>query len=175
MDRRQRILMAMISASIAFLAITAVTATLRASSTPLYTYRMEQQSSEMNFLPTEKNTFTYEAEGGYVLNCGIGGMNCGCSGGVSPLNPYTCATCDEYYCEHPSECYGTCYNTCSTCSGNTCDETSCQNTCSTCLQYTCYYYTCWYLTCLWDTCIDYTCDWGTCVWPTCCWPTCYDC
>ncbi|KYK32712.1 MAG: hypothetical protein HXS48_05000 [Theionarchaea archaeon] len=129
MDKKQRILVALIGASIAFLAITAVTANSRASNTPLYTYRMEQQSSEMNFLPTERNTFTYETEGRCVLN------SCGCGDGAKPLNPYTCGTCDEYYCDNPSLCYGTCHSTCSTCSGNTC-----------------FFLTCQYPTCFWPTC-----------------------
>jgi hypothetical protein len=164
MDKKQSMLV-MIGACIAFLAITTVIAGSRTSNTPLYTYRMEQASYKMNFLPTRMNGFVYETEEGCVLDCGGCGIQCEQCGDVKPLNPYTCATCDEYYCENPSLCYGTCYSTCSTCSGNTCDETSCQNTCSTCQQYTCYYYTCWYP----------TCDWETCYYYTCFWPTCYDC
>ena len=167
MDRKKALLI-VAGAAITLLAITAVTASPRLSSTPLYTFRMEQASSNMNFLPTEQNQFVYTAESGYSLNYPI---NCSCCGGPVPLKPLTCNTCDEQMCEEPTECFGTCYSTCpgtcgttcqgstcDTCSGDTCDATSCQNTCSTCNQYTCYFWTCIYPTCLWETCYIPTCQ-----------------
>ncbi|MBU7026332.1 MAG: hypothetical protein HXS48_05270 [Theionarchaea archaeon] len=154
MDKKK---MPVIVASVAFvfLAITCVTASSWTSNTPLYTLRMEQASSKMNFLPTERNTFTYETEGRYVLN------SCGYCDGAKPLNPYTCATCDEYYCDNPSLCYGTCYSTCpGTCS--TCV------TCNTCSGPTCEG-TCYPTECPWT-------QWVNCkytqVFPTCYWPGC---
>lgn len=146
---------------VAFLAMTCITALPRMTSTPLYTVRMEQASSEMNFLPTEMNTYVYTAAKGYNLNCCITGR-CSCSGGdVNPLLPYTCGTCDEYYCEEPTHC-GTCVTCYSTC------QSSCGGTCSTCSGSTCE-----------DTCYPTECDWTqwidcnyTLVFPTCYWPGC---
>ncbi len=177
MDRKQRILIAIIGVSVAFWAATAVTANPRTSNTPLYTLRMEQQSNELSFLPTEVNEFAYFAQEGYSLNYGADG-NCGCLGAryVVPRWPYTCGTCDEYYCDEPTHCgtcgtCGTCNSTCPyTCDDPTCPSTcpntcnTCPNTCKTCQQYTCFYLTCNYPTCFWDTCIWYTCDWPTCIY-----------
>ncbi len=123
---------------------------------PLYIFRMEQQSSEMNFLPTEMNTFTYAAENGCNLNCSIVGGCCG----VNPLSTSPASTCNPSCFETCDQtCPWTCFDTCeSTCDGFTCDQTSCQQTCSTCDQPTCP-----------DTC------WITCEGPTCrntCGPTC---
>jgi hypothetical protein len=56
---------------IAFVSITvtaAVTAYSPLSHTPLYTVRMEQQSSGMHFLPTEMNSPTYTSEPGFDLD-----------------------------------------------------------------------------------------------------------
>jgi len=146
---------AVISAVVTLLAVTCVTATSW-SRTPLYTLRMEQQSSQMNFLPTEMNTFTYVTEKGCNLNCSIVGGCCG----VIPLSTSPASTCNPSCFETCDQtCPWTCFDTCeSTCDGFTCDETSCQPTCSTCDQPTCP-----------DTC------WVTCDGPTCpgtCGPTC---
>jgi hypothetical protein len=136
---------------------TVVTATSR-TDTPLYTVRMEQASSKMNFLPTAVTTFTYTSEQGYTVDHDVSGGYCG----IGPLHtgyntcqntcPETCepGTCDQTCpftcwntCEEtcPSTCTETCPYTCDdfTCS-STCEET-CPNTCNTCWN------TCWY-TCL---------------------------
>jgi hypothetical protein len=116
-------------------AVVAVTASNLTSSTPLYTFRMEQASSKMSFLPTERNEIVYTTEPGHTFN----------SAGhhVYPLEeptvPVTCPdTCEEtcstcyYTCEGNTcegTCYSTCPNTCSTCEP-TCEQPSCWNTCS---------------------------------------------
>jgi hypothetical protein len=113
-------------------AVTAVTASSSISSTPLYTVRMEQASSDMNFLPTAVNEFIYMAEHGYAVNYNVPEY---CKG-VIPFKPpteiATCPyTCDDDTCEQT--CPNTCWNTCP----NTCWST-CPVTCEpTCLQYTC--------------------------------------
>ena len=61
---------AAVVAAITFLAATAVTAR-RIPETPLYMYRMETQSSEMDFLPTAVNGFTYSTEKGSTLQYGF--------------------------------------------------------------------------------------------------------
>jgi len=133
MDRKQKMI-AVVSVAITVLAVSAVTAGIGISNTPLYTVRMEQASSEMNFLPTEMNGFTYTAENRCTLNYDILG---GCSG-VEPLS--TGDTC-EPACE-PTEggytCSNTCWRTCdgSTCEG-TCNEPTCGYTCYTCPAKTC--------------------------------------
>jgi hypothetical protein len=131
MDGKKKMLIAVISIAIVSLAITTVTASLSTSNTPLYTFRMEQSSSKMNFLPTEMNTFTYTTENGYGLNYDI----LGCCG-AEPLimtYQYTC----EFYptCETCNTC-STC-STCSTCGGWTCDPTGCQITCGSSCGGTC--------------------------------------
>lgn len=101
------------------------------TNTPLYTYRMEQASSRMNFLPIEKNSFTYAADGGYILNHEV----LRCCGGVSPLmtEGSTCnPTCDEKTCITCLTC-ASCFlcetsETCDTCS--TCNPTCSSATCS---------------------------------------------
>jgi hypothetical protein len=57
----KKLLIAAAGAAIALLAVT-VTASPWSSNTPLYTYRMEQVSSKMNFLPTEQSIFAYTTE-----------------------------------------------------------------------------------------------------------------
>jgi hypothetical protein len=161
MDRRQ-ISLTVVGITIIFLAA-AVTANSLASSTPLYTLRMEQASNRMNFLPTAVNEFTYSAENGYTVDYTVNGC---C---VQPLKPptefVTCpATCDEETCW--STCPETCWSTCPlTCDDPTCPAT-CAITCSTCTQPTCE-------TC--ETC--YTCPTQTSTCNTCkgqetCWDTC---
>jgi hypothetical protein len=99
--------------------------------TPLYTYRMEQQSNKMGFLPTERNGFAYMSEPGCNLYH--------TQGGVLPLEeptvPVTCPdTCEETCDTCSSTCWNTCWSTCP----NTCWET-CEPTCwSTCEEPTCW-------------------------------------
>lgn len=137
------------------------------SDTPLYTIRMEQASSEMNFLPTQMTTFTYNAEKGYELSYDIAGF---CS--AEPLadtgEPITCdPLCKESIETCPTNEY-TCPNTCEwTCFMSTCPQNTCSWTCYTCPEYTCN-----------PTCRNpYTCHLSTCVFtcnPTCIHPrTCY--
>lgn len=153
----------------ALLAVTAVTASAwRPSHTPLYTMRMEQASSEMNFLSTARNSFAYTTGRGYELNCNVAGYcGAGPAGEVSVSGPciqtecYTCwptcvSTCSTCVSTCPSTCSSTCGNTC----GNTCDDSTCGNTCPNTCGSTCGN-TC-PSTCV-STCVTcvYTC-WGTC-------------
>ncbi len=161
MDKRQMSL-AVVSIVVAFCAITYVTASSFAA-TPLYTVRMEQASSKMNFLPTTVNEFTYTAENGYTVNYAVAGY----CGGIIPLisgGVNTCETCDDPTCWNtcPDTCEPTCPNTCmgvtcSTCMQPTCEtcESTCPYTCSTCTS------TCW------NTCSGLTCK-NTCEID--CWP-----
>lgn len=112
---------------------------------PLYSIRMEQASSNMNFLPRSASEFIYTAQNGYNLN-----YSAQCSTCVRPLEitwegDPTCSTCDQETCYgttcEPTLCGG---NTCSTCTQPTCEtcETcyTCPtqvSTCATCYQYTC--------------------------------------
>ena len=132
-------LMSLTVVSVIFVSlVVSITASPFVSSVPLFTFRMEQVSSEKNFLPTEKNTFTYTTGGTYTLNhnvlgcCGVivplitAGDVCETVGSpVCPPDPESVSgTCDQYTCGN------TCWCTCSlvsTCS-NTCPET-CPNTC----------------------------------------------
>ena len=154
--------MVAISAAIAFCAVTAVAASpKRGVNAPLYTFRMEQASSNMNFLPTAVNAFEYTTEKGYVLDCDTGG--CCTNGGV--VYDTGCYTCPDDTCEHcptyfPAQtCDYTCPETCPVTCHETCPVT-CEHTCP----YTCK------LTCA-DTC-PYTCE-STC--PETCLVTCATC
>jgi hypothetical protein len=154
---KKTVFIMVLSATAVLFAITAATAYNRTATTPLYTIRMEQVSSKMNFLPTAVNEFTYSAEKGYTLDCSIQGY-----GGVQPLKPPT----ESPPCETWETCDPTCPNTCI----DTCPNT-CPNTCETC-PLTCP------LTCL-ATCPNtcaatcpITCDGPTCP-STCDDPTCY--
>ena len=118
-------------AAIALLAVT-VTASPWSSNTPLYTYRMEQVSSKMNFLPTEQSIFAYTTEKGCTVDYTVLG-----SGHIQPAEKLTTRTCEGETCED------TCPNTCSgaTCP-NTCDQYTCEvcvtlSTCVTCDGPTC--------------------------------------
>jgi len=141
MDRTQkRVLLVMTSVAIVSLAVTCVTANLWALTTPLYTLRMEQASSEMNFLPTTVNEFTYTTENDFNMEYTL----VGCCG-AEPFDVPTKIgfTCDEPTCPNTScnTCGFTCPNTCEfTClygthCPHTCHDT-CGKTCSTC-PYTC--------------------------------------
>ncbi|MBU7020781.1 MAG: hypothetical protein HXS41_06955 [Theionarchaea archaeon] len=160
-------LLAVCTAAMTCYAVASVTAySYSLPHTPLFAFRMGQQSNGNNFLPTATDDFKYSAEGGYNLNYGNGG--CLCSFGAKFFAPLTCATCDEEMCGQLTiclgtcstcqgmstccyTCYNTCVNTCSTCVNtcsntcvNTCSSTcvntcssTCVNTCSTCVS-TCY-------------------------------------
>jgi hypothetical protein len=127
------VLLAACTIAVTCYAITSVTAnSFLLSHTPLSVFRMEQQSSENNFLPTPAVGFHYVAEGKYNLNHGSGG--CQCSFDAEFFSLYTCNTCDEEMCMEPTVCFGTCSTCCSTCSS------TCVNTCHTCVStcpYTC--------------------------------------
>ncbi|KYK36382.1 MAG: hypothetical protein AYK19_01165 [Theionarchaea archaeon DG-70-1] len=69
---RKKVSIAVVSMAVAFLAVTCVTASRQTSSTPLYTFRMEQASNRMSFLPTTVNEFTYNTRDGYTLNYELG-------------------------------------------------------------------------------------------------------
>ncbi len=155
MDKR-KMSIAVLTVVAVSLVVTFAAASSLMANTPLYTFRMEQASSEMNFLPTAVNGFTYTAENGYTVNC----EGSRYSGDVIPFEPTyawtcifstcrnTCETC-PYTCDDPT-CPNTCPVTCpETCDGWTCDPTGCQATCYTCER------TCW------DTCEGDTC------WPPC--------
>jgi hypothetical protein len=168
MDGKQKIVIAVISVALVC-AVACVTAD-SSTHTPLFRVRMEQASSEKNFLPTEQTPFTYTAESTYTLTCEVSG---GCSG-IGPLYtghntcqdtcPETCEddTCEETTC---ATCYSTCTSTCPNTCTNTCPST-CTNTCPETCEESCAG-TCWTCpaTCVW-TCSK-TCD--TC-YPTsrCC-------
>jgi hypothetical protein len=152
MDRK-RMSLVLVSAAVVVVAVTAVTASPEVSDTPLYTYRMEQASSKMNFSPVTSPQFTYSAESEFALDYTI----TACCG-VQLLDVKTISTCVGETCE---TCWSTCVNTCeNTCvytcytCVNTCGLT-CVSTCSTCVS------TCW------NTCVS------TC--PNTCWNTCDVC
>jgi hypothetical protein len=132
---RKRVSCAVFAIALVSFAVMCVAATSHTVYTPLYTVRMEQQSSTMNFLPTEKATFTYAAEKGYNLSSSAG---VGCID-VAPLSTSPASTCNPSCfdtCEFT--CEWTCFETC----GYTCPDT-CRNTCpNTCEGWTCDYLTC---------------------------------
>jgi hypothetical protein len=104
----------LIGAAVVFLAMACVSART-SPSTPLYTMRMEQASSEMNFLPTAVESYNYTAESGYSLNCTVTEYR----GGATPLGTeFTCGgdTCQPTCLPtcRPT-CWDTCPKTCVTC------------------------------------------------------------
>lgn len=117
---QKRVSIAVVSVSIMSLALACVTASPPTSNTPLYTFRMEQASSESNFLPTAANEFTYNTKNGYTLSWGFvtdGSFPYNGSGGVFELGYPSLDwwdTCNKYQ--------GTCY-------GLTCDIRTCVCTC----------------------------------------------
>ncbi|MBU7018406.1 MAG: hypothetical protein HXS44_12925 [Theionarchaea archaeon] len=126
---------------VTFLAITCVTARSLASNTPLYTLRMEQASSKMNFLPTTVNKFAFTAEKGYELTCNIDGNSRDLHGIDTPSFDETeCYPCPTYVLTCPDTC-DTCLDTCpDTCEGPTCPVPTCDDE-------TCYYTGCGEKTC----------------------------
>lgn len=136
MDRKS-ISVVLMSIVIVGLTITAVTARLWTTTTPLHTYRMEQASDEMNFLPTEMAEFTYNAEKGYNITFEIL-ENFEDVALVTWQTPYTCI-------------YSTCKYTCTTCDGPTCLETCpCTVSCGPTCQDSCDYGRC--PPTYWETC-----------------------
>lgn len=126
----------------ASLAAMIVTATPQLFNTPLYTFRMEQQSSEMHFLPTEMNTFTYATEKGFTVEQKISPWSSEVhkfqdSAIVCPTvnTCFTCSTCDSCLICHtisncPTEGSSTCEQT--ECILETCMQTVCGQTCQGC-------------------------------------------
>lgn len=170
MNKKQIIVVAVVSAAFAVCAV-AVTAGSVTAYSPLYVVRMQQQSSEMNFSPTKMSEFTYNTEHGFTVNC-YAADHCSADLLFTAPGETFCATCfpecstSKYTCQGKITCCITCFfqsclGTCYTCPGQgyTCDETSCQDTCEgTCDEPTCPS-TCWETcpnTC-WETCDDLTC------------------
>ena len=155
MDRKKILVIAVVSMVLASFAVTAVAASSKTSSSPtvnvpLYTVRMEQASSEMNFLPTEKHNFAYNTEKGCTLNYCVADN---CNSAV-PLHTSSQNTCYGYVtCEGSATCWQTCYGY--THGGYTCFAT-CYNW-WTCTPATCHY-SCGAYTCV----AVFTCM-GTCV------------
>jgi hypothetical protein len=138
---------AMTSVVLISLVVLFVTASSLVADTPLYTMRMEQASSKMNFLPTTVNGFTYTAENGVCVDLAsekyCGGQIVFCM--TTPYDTY-CETCGPETCEETCEgvtcdsceqtCDNTCWGTCPATCPNTCVScaVSCSGTCDTCLQ-----------------------------------------
>jgi hypothetical protein len=137
-------LMVVVSVAAVSLVMSTVAASPRESDTPLYTVRMEQVSSAMNFLPTEKNSFTYTTESGYTLEYNsaqdVYGMQYlyyqvtnhmyyTCLGLTCILSCYQEQTCFVY-----ETCLYTCNYTCVTCWYYSCGGTclTCSDTCFKC-------------------------------------------
>lgn len=137
---RKKLVIAVMSVSVALFAVTAVVAYPSTLNTPLYTVRMEQLSSKMNFLPTTMNDFAYTTENGYNVNYDVTGCFNGAEPHIVTWNNtcefirtcpgyYTCQyTCDYYYTCHFETCLPTCPDTCEGC---TCCCT-CPPTCTGC-------------------------------------------
>lgn len=68
MKKAQNLFIGVVSMAVVILVMAAVTASVSNTNTPLYVFRMEQQSTKMNFLPTPEHDFTYTSEDGYTIN-----------------------------------------------------------------------------------------------------------
>jgi hypothetical protein len=128
---------------VTILAINVVIASPQTSHTPLYTFRMEQASSEMNFLLKEKSTFIYTAEDGYQLNTNVP------SGYYDdleslPVTYWNCWESVEVRCWYTARGWDECWLIPFTWMG-----TCFFPTCHTCPYYTCYI--CIFQT--WNTCL----------------------
>lgn len=153
MDRRQMSI-AVIGVAVAVLAVTCVSASISETNTPLYTLRMEQLSSRMNFLPVEKNGFTYTTEKGCQIDCGALGY-------CSTTSAETDEACVEVITTRTCfSCVITCWYSC----WSTCNQETCENTCPDTCNPTCDEQTCGF-TCP-DTC-NPTCNTETCSGETC--------
>jgi hypothetical protein len=91
MERKKLMVVALVAAT-ALIIATTVSASSFAGS-PLFSLRMEQQSSKMNFLPTEIKGFTYAAESKSCLTLD---MSLCCN--AVPLGPEP--TSEQNPCEH---------------------------------------------------------------------------
>lgn len=125
MNKQKWILIGVVSGLFISFAVAASSSPLN---TPLYIFRMEQASSEMSFLPTEVNQFTYITEKGYTLDCSVTG-----SDNVSPLNTGVWS-CEGSTCQPWHTCWCTCPYTCLNTCGATCTYWTCpMATCFTCI------------------------------------------
>ena len=132
MDRKL-IFLAVMSVALVFLAVTAATAhTWTSPNTPLYTLRMEQASTKMNFSPAKGNGFAYTVEKGHILGYDIAGYFSDGEPLATGCKPTCVETCLETC---VSTCPQTCVSTCFTCV-STCPY-SCVNTCWSTCAYTC--------------------------------------
>ena len=129
MNRKQKMSIAVVGMVSVSLAVTVAAANPLLVGTPLYTVRMEQASSNMNFLPTEVNSFTYITENGYTLTHDVVGS---CGGIPLWTSPYTECTC-VVSCWDTCPCNPTCLPTCP----ETCDSPTCPYTCEHTCRYTC--------------------------------------
>jgi hypothetical protein len=151
-----KIFLSVVGVCIVLCVVAVAPATSLLADTPLYTVRMEQNSSEKHFLPTEVNEFSYNAEPGYTVTKEVSAYTGGATldTGVWTCEPntheFTCKTCNTcltcescFHCETQDTCEPTCEtctNTCEstchatcpdTCANPTCPET-CPNTCTDC-------------------------------------------
>lgn len=122
MDRKLKTAIAMTVAAFVFFAAVVTASSFVASDTPLYSYRMEQASNKMHFLPTDMNTFSYNTEKGYNLDFEVTG-NPGDGILDTWQTPWTCV-------------FSTCVYTCTTCDAPTCPDT-CEQTCPATCGWTC--------------------------------------
>ena len=150
MDRKQMLFVVM-SIALVFVAVAATTARPGTSfTTPLYTFRMEQASNDMNFLPAEGNGFTFDTKSGHAVNYDFVVYH----DYDEPLSTNCKPTCADTC---PNTCFPTCSSTCVDTCPNTCVDT-CFQTCVNTCPYTCVdtsYQTC--VNTCWSTCPQ-TCD-----------------
>lgn len=125
MDKK---LTAAVGITVVFLAVSVTASSLPA--TPLYTIRMEQQSSKMHFLPTAVSEFTYATTQGHTVSYAYpGGQHLLDNIPTTPICTGSGPTCWK-------TCLNTCPDTCYTCS--TCLIETCPDTCAfTCGGSTC--------------------------------------
>ena len=137
--KKQNMAFAVVSIAV-LCAVTAVNAN-RICGTPLYTARMEQVSSKMNFLPTTVNDLVYTAKEGCTVMYGTGygaafKVPAGtCYNTCGDTCPATCETCyDTCGKTCPATCE-TCWDTCPVTGCTPCGDTlpeTCPDTCETC-------------------------------------------
>lgn len=136
MNAKRKMLIAVMSIATVSCAAAFAAASPRSVTTPLYTARMEQASSEMRFLPTTMNTFTYITREGYTLDHEASGdwysgYHWFLASEISCPTVVTCESCiicptdincptEGSTCE-PTECFM-----------NTCLDTQCDRTCYAC-------------------------------------------
>ena len=113
MDKTQKRISVFVASSALILTVACAAGSFWVSTTPLYTYRMEQVSSRMNFLPTKVNEFAYTAENAYTLEYHV-------SGNYDDTKPLECS---YYLTTCADTCRSTCNPTCDdpfTCNWSTC-------------------------------------------------------